>query len=103
MSLQTSREANFRLIQAFNWSINNFDEIHISQGLDWAFPSLSHYSSWLLLVHDAVSHLLNGHSHKKVPCRGLDYRRQKPIGLLVIISDSGVGEGKPESCNSVQF
>ena len=33
-SLRTSREANFRLIQAFNWSKNNFGEIHISQGLD---------------------------------------------------------------------
>ena len=29
---------------------NNFAEIHISQGLDWAFPSLSHYGSWLQLV-----------------------------------------------------
>ena len=44
-SLPTSRETNFRLIQAFNWSKNNFGEIHISQGLDWAFPSLSHYGS----------------------------------------------------------
>ena len=45
-SLRTSREANnFRLIQAFNWSKNNFSEIHISQGLDWVFPSLSHYGS----------------------------------------------------------
>ena len=44
-SLRTSREANFRLIQAFNWSKDNFGEIHISQGLDWAFPSLSHYGS----------------------------------------------------------
>ena len=29
---------------------NNFGEIHISQGLDWAIPSLSHYGSWLQLV-----------------------------------------------------
>ena len=45
-SLQTSRETNLRLIQAINWSKNNFGEIHICQGLDWAFPSLSHYGSW---------------------------------------------------------
>ena len=44
-SLRTSRETNFRLIQAFNWSKNNFGEIQISQELDWAFPSLSHYGS----------------------------------------------------------
>ena len=25
-------------MQGLNWSKNNFDEIHISQGLDWAFP-----------------------------------------------------------------
>ena len=25
----------------FNWSKINFGEIHIYQGLDWAFPSLS--------------------------------------------------------------
>ena len=31
-------ETNFPLIQAFlNLSKNNFGEIHISQGLDWAF------------------------------------------------------------------
>ena len=28
-SLQTSRETNLRLIQAINWSKNNFGEIHI--------------------------------------------------------------------------
>ena len=39
-SLRTSRETNFRLIQEFNWSKNNFREIHISQGLDWVFPSV---------------------------------------------------------------
>ena len=39
----TSRETNFRLIQAFNRSKSNFG---LSQGLDWAFPSLSHYGSW---------------------------------------------------------
>ena len=33
-SLRTSRETNFRLIQEFDWSKNNFGEIHISQGLD---------------------------------------------------------------------
>ena len=38
-------KSNRALIQAFNWSRNNFGEIHIFQGLDWAFPSLSHYGS----------------------------------------------------------
>ena len=28
-------------------SKNNFSEIHISQGPEWAFPSLSYYGSWL--------------------------------------------------------
>ena len=32
------KKKNLRLIQGLNWSKNNFDEIHISQGLDWAFP-----------------------------------------------------------------
>ena len=27
----------------FNWSKNNFGEIHISQRFDWAFSFLSHY------------------------------------------------------------
>ena len=27
------------------WSQNNFGKINIPQGLDWAFPSLSHYGS----------------------------------------------------------
>ena len=27
------------------WSKNNLSEIHISQGPDWSFPSLSHYGS----------------------------------------------------------
>ena len=36
-SLRTSRETNFRLIQAIYWSKNNFGEIHISQGLNWVF------------------------------------------------------------------
>ena len=40
-SLRTSRETNFRLIQAFNWSKNNFGEIHISQEPEWVFPGLS--------------------------------------------------------------
>ena len=44
-SLRTSLETNFRLIEAFNWSKNNFGEIvHISQGLNWAFLSVSQYS-----------------------------------------------------------
>ena len=42
--LETSPETIFRLIQAFNWSKNNFGEINIPQGLDWAFHSLSYYS-----------------------------------------------------------
>ena len=42
--LETSPETVFRLIQAFNWSKNNFGEINIPQGLDWAFHSLSYYS-----------------------------------------------------------
>ena len=54
-SLRTSRETNFRLIQAFNGSKNNFGEILISQGLDWAFPSLSHYGSWKNLEFTAVN------------------------------------------------
>ena len=40
-SLRTSRETNFRLIQAFNWSKNNFGEIHISQEPEWVFSGLS--------------------------------------------------------------
>ena len=40
---------SFDLCQAFNWSKNNFSQIHIFQGLNWAFrafrafPSLCHY------------------------------------------------------------
>ena len=49
-SLRTSRETNFRLIQTFNWSKNNFAEIHMSQGLDWVFPFLSHYGSWYATI-----------------------------------------------------
>ena len=30
-------ETKFPFIQVFNWSKNNFGEIHISRGLDWAF------------------------------------------------------------------
>ena len=41
--LETFLETIFRLIQAFNWSKNNFGEINIPQGLDWAFHSLSYY------------------------------------------------------------
>ena len=41
--LETSPETIFQLIQAFNWSKNNFGEINIPQGLDWAFHSLSYY------------------------------------------------------------
>ena len=47
-SLRTSRETNFRLIQAFNWSENNFGEIHTSQEPEWVFPSLSG-PLWLLI------------------------------------------------------
>ena len=36
----TSLETNLWLIQAFNWSKNNFGEIHMSQGLDRALVSL---------------------------------------------------------------
>ena len=57
-SLRTSLEANnFWLIQAFNWSKNNFSEIHISQGLDWLFPFLSHYGSCyaeICLAHNLI-------------------------------------------------
>ena len=41
---RSSAEISFRLIQAYNWSKNNFGEIHISQRRDWAFSSLYHYS-----------------------------------------------------------
>ena len=47
-SLRTSPETNFRLIQAFNRSTNNFGEIHVSQRLDWAF--LSHSFPLILLI-----------------------------------------------------
>ena len=40
-SLQTSPEPYFRLIQAFNWSKNNFGESHISQGLNRLDVTLS--------------------------------------------------------------
>ena len=32
----------WRETETSNWFKNNFGEIHISQGLDWAFPSLFH-------------------------------------------------------------
>ena len=34
----------------FNWSKINFGEIHIYQGLDWAFPSLSHHFLLLKII-----------------------------------------------------
>ena len=40
--LRTSRKTNFRLIHG---SKNNFSEIHVSQGPELSFPSLSHYGS----------------------------------------------------------
>ena len=40
-SLRTSPETNFRLIQLFDRSKNNFGDIHMSPGLDLASPSLS--------------------------------------------------------------
>ena len=40
-SLRTSPEPYFRLIQAFNWSKNNFGESHISQGLNRLGVTLS--------------------------------------------------------------
>ena len=40
--LRTSRKTNFRLIHGCK---NNFSKIHISQGAEWTFPSLSYYSS----------------------------------------------------------
>ena len=57
--LRTSPETNFRLISKFNWSKNNFGEIHISQGLDWALPYLFHYS---LLI--ALHYLLRTHERR---------------------------------------
>ena len=46
-SLRISPDTNS---QAFNWSRNNFGEIHISQGLDWAFLSLPHCSLSVITV-----------------------------------------------------
>ena len=46
-SWQTSPDTNS---QAFNWSKNNFGEIHISQGLDWAFLSLPHRSLSVITI-----------------------------------------------------
>ena len=36
----------FWLIQAFNWSKNNLDDIHISQFPEWAFPSVNFFLSF---------------------------------------------------------
>lgn len=44
-SLRTSPENNLRFIlSVYNWSKNSFGEIHVSQGLDWTFLSLSNNS-----------------------------------------------------------
>ena len=46
----------FPINSTFNWSKNNFGgEIHISKGLDWAFPSLSCNGSWLQPFSDSWS------------------------------------------------
>ena len=47
-------EEDSNSVQRFNWSKNNFGEIHISQGLDWAFPSLSHYGSCSYLNSELI-------------------------------------------------
>ena len=64
-SLRTSRETNFRLIQAFNWSKSNFGEIHISQGLDWTFRSLFHYGSCMYQI-STVPVLIKGRTIRKL-------------------------------------
>ena len=53
----------YMLFQAFNWSKDNLSGIHISQGLDWTFSSLSHYflmlelfSTPFFLTHPKPTH-----------------------------------------------
>ena len=49
-------------ISNFNWSQNNFGKINIPQGLDWAFPSLSHYGSCSAVIYTGYSSVQASHT-----------------------------------------
>ena len=48
----TSPETNLWLIQAFNWSKNNFGEIHMSWGLDGALVPLFFLYTFYICGYD---------------------------------------------------